>query len=300
MKSFLAATAVVALSAIAQAEAPADFTLPAVNAEKPFVLSEAKGRVVALHFLLKTECPVCIRTTNEYHQKGAELAGVQQVFIKPDSEEQILAWVGKAGGNVPVIYRDADAALAKQFGIPDGYAFHGESVHFPALVILDREGREVYRYVGKNNGDRVPFATFTAEVDKLLPAANTAHYNFKPGKPAVAGYDVVAYHNGGPEMGDATIVSRYRGVTYQFSTARNRDQFNLDPERFIPSYGGWCATAMADGSKVSIDPKNYTIDNGRLNLFYKGILGNAKPEWQKNIGTLQPKADEAWKKTAGE
>lgn len=304
----LIAAALVALAiapAAAQTEAaapmtPKDFTLPAVNGGKDFTLSEAKGRVVALHFLLKTECPICIRTTNEYHLKGAELAGVQQVFIKPDSAEQIMAWVGKAGASVPTIYRDADATLAKEFGIPDGYQFHGEVVHFPALVILDQQGKEVFRYVGKNNSDRVPFDTFTAQVAKLLPPAHVEHYNVKPGKPAVAGYDVVSYQTTGPQMGDPAIVSRYRGVTYQFATTRNRDTFNLSPERYVPSYGGWCATAMADGSKVSIDPKNYTIDDGRLNLFYKGILGNAKPDWQQNIGTLKPKADASWKSTAGE
>jgi peroxiredoxin Q/BCP len=28
-------------------------------------------------------------------------------------------------------------------------------VHYPALLVLDTDGKEVFRYVGKNNGDRV-------------------------------------------------------------------------------------------------------------------------------------------------
>jgi len=48
-----------------------------------------------------------------------------------------------------------DDALAKAYGIPDGYAFHDQVVRYPALLLLDPDGKEVFRYVGKNNGDRV-------------------------------------------------------------------------------------------------------------------------------------------------
>ena len=34
------------------------------------------------------------------------------------------------------IYRDPDAALAKAYDIHDGYKFHGQTVHFPALALL--------------------------------------------------------------------------------------------------------------------------------------------------------------------
>jgi hypothetical protein len=54
------------------------------------------------------------------------------------------------------VYRDPDA-LAKKLKIPDGYQFHGQSVHYPALVLLNEKGEEVFRYVGKNNSDRLSF-----------------------------------------------------------------------------------------------------------------------------------------------
>jgi peroxiredoxin Q/BCP len=28
-------------------------------------------------------------------------------------------------------------------------------VHYPALLLLDPDGKEVFRHIGKNNGDRV-------------------------------------------------------------------------------------------------------------------------------------------------
>ncbi|MEX0883367.1 MAG: redoxin domain-containing protein [Cyclobacteriaceae bacterium] len=144
-----------------------DFTLPAVGDNAPFNLNEAKGKYVALHFLLKTECPYCIRHTNDYIEKNSSLEKVIQVFIKPDTEEEIKAWAETLGGRDFPIYRDIDANLAKLLGIPDGYAFHGQLVHYPALILLDPEGKEMYRYIGKNNSDRLSFEKFKAVLDKM-------------------------------------------------------------------------------------------------------------------------------------
>ena len=33
----------------------------------------SKGKFIALHFLLKTECPYCIRHTSEYFEKALNL-----------------------------------------------------------------------------------------------------------------------------------------------------------------------------------------------------------------------------------
>ena len=70
-------------------------------------------------------------------------------------------------GSLPVDHRDADAALAKAYGIPDGYQFHGQVVHYPALVLLGPDGKEIFRYVGKNNGDRFSFDQLKAKLVEL-------------------------------------------------------------------------------------------------------------------------------------
>lgn len=147
-------------------ENPSDFSLPAAGGGKPFKLSEAKGKVVALHFLLKTQCPYCLRFTGEFKLKGQTIPDLVQVFIKPDAEEDIAKWSSKVSNGAPVIYQDEEAKLADRFGIPGGYKFHGQEVHYPATILLDQNGREFFRYVGKNNSDRVAFETFEAEVRK--------------------------------------------------------------------------------------------------------------------------------------
>jgi catechol 2,3-dioxygenase-like lactoylglutathione lyase family enzyme len=135
-----------------------------------FELPAPSGKFIAIHFLLKTECPFCMRFTREYTARGVELPGVQQFFLKPDKPEEILKWSEHLAADPsarPLIYRDPDAHWAEHFHIPDGYKFHGQTVHYPALVLLDPQGKEVFRYVGKNNTDRLPFARFAAIVRDL-------------------------------------------------------------------------------------------------------------------------------------
>lgn len=155
---------------IVSAQNTADFRLESATDNSRFTLSEAKGKFVALHFLLKTECPFCIRHTQDYLSKATRLPNVIQVFIKPDTEEEIKEWAT----NLPAdefpqfrIYRDPGAKLADQFKIPNGYEFHNQVVHYPALVLLGPDGKEVFRYVGKDNTDRFPFEKLEEKIADL-------------------------------------------------------------------------------------------------------------------------------------
>lgn len=147
-----------------------NFELNSVTNNEQFNLSEAKGKYVALHFLLKTECPVCLRFTHEYFEKMDKLSNVEQVFIKPDTEEEIKDWaegLSKDELDKYTIYRDPNAKLAKKLNIPDGYEFHNQVVHYPALVLIDPKGKEVFRFVGKNNRDRYSFEQLESKVKEL-------------------------------------------------------------------------------------------------------------------------------------
>lgn len=132
--------------------------------KESFTLSKAKGKTVVLHFLLKTECPLCLRYTQTYAKQSKDRSDVVHVFLKPDNVAEIKKWAShldaKSLKKSPVIYRAADAKLAKAYGIPDGYAFHGETVHYPATVVLNEQGEELFRYVGKSNADRLSFEDF--------------------------------------------------------------------------------------------------------------------------------------------
>ena len=165
------------LPKLADAQSVENFTLEAIaddsqaRVDSKFELKDHKGKTVVLHFLLKTECPFCLKYTNQYAQLAATTPDVIHLFIKPDSEKDIRVWIkqlGKVDGvKQPTIYRDAGAKLAKRFGIPDGYQFHGQIVHYPALVVLDGDGKEMFRYVGKSNADRMPKDEFVKKLEAM-------------------------------------------------------------------------------------------------------------------------------------
>lgn len=158
------------VSSVAFATHPEDFTVKSATSSENFTLKEARGKYVAVHFLLKTECPVCLRHTRDHFAKAAALPNVVQLFLKPDTDQEIESWAKKLppeGLTKHPIYRDANAKLAKAFDIPDGYAFHGQVVHYPATVLLGPDGKEVFRYIGKNNGDRLSFEKLAEKVAEL-------------------------------------------------------------------------------------------------------------------------------------
>lgn len=164
------------IAIVAYAQNPTDFTIKSPTHNATFTLSENRGKMIALHFLLKTECPYCIKYTRDYASLSDKNPGVVHLFLKPDSDDEIKQWAIKLGQeelkDLPVIYRDPDARLANEFRIPDGYKFHGQSVHYPALVLLDGSGKELFRYVGKNNSDRMKPNDFMARL-KTAEAAKS-------------------------------------------------------------------------------------------------------------------------------
>ncbi len=76
---FLQATAVFAQQ---------DFTVESPTHSAKFTLSEAKGKIVVLHFLLKTECPYCLRHTRDYAQKSLGRQDVIHVFLNPTASKK--------------------------------------------------------------------------------------------------------------------------------------------------------------------------------------------------------------------
>jgi hypothetical protein len=118
----------------------------------------------------------------------------------------------------------------------------------------------------------------------------------------VKGYDPVAYFvDGRPIVGVDLYTYRWRGVTYRFDSAGNRDKFKADPDRYLPQYGGYCAYAMSRDSIADIDPSRWAIVNEKLYL-NNGYLSFRLWSLDKN-GHIAS-ADHYWplypKKPAGE
>src|SRR5262249_34324926 len=56
------------------------------------------------------------------------------------------------------------------------------------------------------------------------------------------GYDPVAYFTTGhPTPGVDAYTYHWKGVTYRFASAESQERFQVDPEQYLPQYGGECA-----------------------------------------------------------
>lgn len=131
--------------------------------------------------------------------------------------------------------------------------------------------------------------------------AAIAQYNLGSDKLALEGYDPVAYFTQSKALkGRKEITAQHHGVTYCFASEQDRKLFAESPDKYLPAYGGWCATAMAKGEKVEVDPTNFKVTNGRLFLFFKAFYANAIRDWNKDEANLTTKADANWKKISGD
>jgi YHS domain-containing protein len=117
-------------------------------------------------------------------------------------------------------------------------------------------------------------------------------------KVAIHGYDPVAYFKQGKAVkGKKELIATYEGVTYNFSTAVNREYFLKNPLKYEPQFGGWCAYAMGDsGEKVEINPQTFKIVDEKLYLFYNAYFNNTLKSWNKDQANLKSKAEHNWKK----
>jgi len=58
----------------------------------------------------------------------------------------------------------------------------------------------------------------------------------------LAGHDAVAYFSDNAAVeGSANFTAVHNNAIYYFSSADNRDQFNANPEKYAPQFGGFCA-----------------------------------------------------------
>lgn len=268
----VAASALVLAPAALEAE-----KLPATAADGTALeRSEAPGHITALHFF-PAGGTAAATYAKGLESQAAALAAVHHAVVVPE-----------AATGSKLLFADKGGATAAKFNVA------GTT---PTSVLVDSKGAEVFR---RSVEGGVPFDALAAQVRRASRADALGEYNLDGAKLALKGYDPVAYFSGGPKKGNTALRSEYGGAIYHFATEANRAAFAASPEKYVPTYGGWCATAMAKGDKVEIDPENYKVTDGRLFLFYKGVWGNAQDDWRKDEASLTTAADAEWKKIAGE
>lgn len=114
---------------------------------------------------------------------------------------------------------------------------------------------------------------------------------------ALQGYDPIAFFSEGrPLKGDPKLVSKRDGAIYFFASREHKAQFDADPAKYEPAFGGYCAYGVSRNRLVDIDVQAFQIMDGRLLLQYsksardkfnqdpKGNLSRAEVNWPGLVG----------------
>jgi len=127
---------------------------------------------------------------------------------------------------------------------------------------------------------------------------DTAKVNVDSKGIILKGYDVVAFFKQGKAVkGNPAIESTYQNVTYLFASAADKADFDKDPPKYVPRYGGFCAYGVANGVLANIEtPDAFTVYKGKLYF-----CGNqtALKSFNSDIDSNIDKADTNWRKLSG-
>lgn len=109
---------------------------------------------------------------------------------------------------------------------------------------------------------------------------------------AIKGYDPVAYFTEGkPVEGSGDFSAEWKGATWKFASAANRDAFLAEPEKYAPQYGGYCAYAVSQGYTAKIEPEAWKIVDGKLYLNYSL---DVQKRWVAKQAEYIAAADQNW------
>jgi YHS domain-containing protein len=114
---------------------------------------------------------------------------------------------------------------------------------------------------------------------------------------AIQGYDPVAYfkqHK--PVKGSPKNQSVYQGAKFYFASAGDKKEFDKDPTKYAPTYGGYCANSLRKGVLKNGDPNVFYIYKGKL---YFCSTKAAAEEFEKDIDKHLIETDDNWRQLFG-
>lgn len=125
----------------------------------------------------------------------------------------------------------------------------------------------------------------------VIVQAQAVKYNSSNGI-AINGYDPVAYFlQNKAEEGKKELSIEWSGSSWQFSSVANLDSFKLQPLKYAPQYGGYCAYGLSENHLAETDPTAWTIVADKLYLNYNNKV---KEMWRKTKENRIIKADANW------
>ena len=182
---------------------------------------------------------------------------------------------------------------------------HSLTVAFAAAVITFAATNAVHAAdnetldPGQNSAERGPILLVQIAAFRGAKGSETAQVNVDSKGVILKGYDAVAFFTQRkPVIGNPGIESTYQGATYLFASAANKADFDKDPAKYAPQYGGFCAYGVVNGilSDIGGNPDAFAVYKGKLYL-----CGNqaALRSFTSNIDSNIEKADTNWRQLTG-
>ena len=117
--------------------------------------------------------------------------------------------------------------------------------------------------------------------------------NLEDGK-ALKGYDAISVYNNEAIIGNKEITSIYEEAIYQFASEENKLEFDLQPNKYQPKYGGYCSIAVSEGVLVEANPLSALVQDGELHVFYMDENENTQDEWNLKPTENKKQAELKW------
>lgn len=120
---------------------------------------------------------------------------------------------------------------------------------------------------------------------------------FVQGGVALGGYDVVIYFTENRAVvGSADHAVMWKGATWYFVSPETMSSFEMNPRAYAPQYGGYCASAMAQGRIAASSPEAFMIVNGKL---YLNDGPAVRDSWAEGMEANIAAANAHWKAFLG-
>jgi len=114
----------------------------------------------------------------------------------------------------------------------------------------------------------IAFVAGYAWVNNIKPLSMMKSEVYQVDGRAIDGNDVVAYFaDSAAVKGKEEYQSEFNGAVFLFNSDEHKTLFELNPNKYIPQYGGHCSFAVSTGIAAPNDPTIWIIQNDKLYLF---------------------------------
>lgn len=109
---------------------------------------------------------------------------------------------------------------------------------------------------------------------------------------AIRGYDPVAYFSDSMAVkGKPEFTYVWNDAVWYFKSAKNRDLFIGNPDKYAPQFGGFCSYGVSRNYKVKSEADAWSIVDGKLYLNYDTQV---QKKWLADKNAYIEKAKSNW------